>query len=582
MTHIGQDVEVVRLRAAYVALGDVVPTALSLGMLKMRRAATVSGEEKQRLLVAAEKLFLAIQAEGQGTAAYHLGLGQVYHQMGKVEEGERELKVLLDRKDPETTLAVARVYRSLGMEERAQAEAGPIAESSTEPYKSSAAVMMSLMAADEDEQRKWLSKADKTNDYVRISLVDLDGREALKQGHWKLADTKLAESQAYYAANSEVSSVAANNAAMSALARYQSTGEASRLAEALDYMNKARAQSPSDAMIVGNLSGIEATRIIHDVLAPQADLAVLKLADDEMSTVLEALLKGDAHEKLVDQMRRHSTLRGMFEHLREAQILAPARVSLTTDELSWASHTEDAPRMAAIKARLEQQPLPGAQERAQAWVLWLSGGEDQTYKKVLTEKLQRLERASKRVRKAHDKAIVAFLQSDVLSVLALVSGPDAPKVQSQAIAAVRQAVSHWPEAGFEYPLAWRLVEQAITEVAAQNPDVAKAWSEEQRRLRTAAFALKHLDDAEIMGPIRARPELKEAIKVLGERMLKSSAPTVTDWVLARLLEQPQWVAHAEQALSSPVLVDAIFIGALVSPHDPRAQLFSELVLQERQ
>ena len=52
---------------------------------KLRRANESSGEARAELLAAAERLFLSIREEAEGVPAYHLGLGQVYHRLGRAD-----------------------------------------------------------------------------------------------------------------------------------------------------------------------------------------------------------------------------------------------------------------------------------------------------------------------------------------------------------------------------------------------------------------------------------------------------------------------------------------------------------------
>ncbi|MEM9193571.1 MAG: hypothetical protein AAGF12_30635, partial [Myxococcota bacterium] len=152
------DPELMALRAAYEAQSSVVPAALTLGTIKLRRAAGVSGEAKEQLLVEAERAFLAIQGEAEGVPSYHMGLGQVYHRLGKVEEGEAELEALLASGDPDIVLSVAAVYRELGLVGRAREVAEDVFSRGAQPFADSAASFLAVVSDDLDEKEEWLGR----------------------------------------------------------------------------------------------------------------------------------------------------------------------------------------------------------------------------------------------------------------------------------------------------------------------------------------------------------------------------------------------------------------------------------------
>lgn len=116
------DAELTRYLHAYEDGLYVVNAALQLGMVKVRHAAAVSGEARERLLHDAEATFLAVQPEAGATPMYRLGLAEVHHRLGRFDDGEREMKALLEGATPELRRAVVDVYRGLGLTERANEE----------------------------------------------------------------------------------------------------------------------------------------------------------------------------------------------------------------------------------------------------------------------------------------------------------------------------------------------------------------------------------------------------------------------------------------------------------------------------
>jgi tetratricopeptide (TPR) repeat protein len=152
------------LRDRYMALTAVVPAALMLGRFKLRRAQASGGHTRQMLLDQAERAFLSIQSEAQGTAAYHLNLGQVYYRLGKKEKGKQELETLLKQNDPALKLAVARAFRELGLSTRARALAKEVHRAADEQaVRSEAAHLLALLATTTEDRRRWLRQANTQN-----------------------------------------------------------------------------------------------------------------------------------------------------------------------------------------------------------------------------------------------------------------------------------------------------------------------------------------------------------------------------------------------------------------------------------
>jgi hypothetical protein len=131
---------------------QVVDLALQLGTIRLERAQGEAGDARRVTLARAEKDFLAIASEAEGSAQYHLGLGQVYHRMGRAEEGDRELDFLLAKKNPILDLQVVRVYRDLDLIPHARKLALSVHQRAPIAEKHEAALILSLMADSESKR----------------------------------------------------------------------------------------------------------------------------------------------------------------------------------------------------------------------------------------------------------------------------------------------------------------------------------------------------------------------------------------------------------------------------------------------
>jgi hypothetical protein len=95
-------------------------------MIKLRRANSLDGAARTTVLAEAERLFLAIRDEADGSTDFRLGLGQVYHRLGRAAQGDREMAAVLREGGPQEKLSVANVYRELGNRDRARDRRGRV------------------------------------------------------------------------------------------------------------------------------------------------------------------------------------------------------------------------------------------------------------------------------------------------------------------------------------------------------------------------------------------------------------------------------------------------------------------------
>lgn len=546
-----------RLRAAYRTLGDVVPAALSLGTLKLRRANSASGEARARLLAEAEAAFLSIQAEAKGVPSYHLGLGQVYHRLGKVEAGDAEFAGLLERGDASLSLSVAQAYRELGLVQRARAEAEKLVGDPA--VGNAAAVTLALMAPDTDEKRAWLEKADQSMPFVRHELLSLDGEALLEKGDRAAADLKFAEVAAAFAQDAASNASSANNAALVLLRRYDCTSKAEHLAEAVRLMEVARELEPDNGILIGNLADVRAVAVTHATLAQWLPLDRLGLTGSELSSVLDAMLDGPMRGEVRAALERSPQTRRLLAGMRQAEVLAPNRPANWERELDWLVRLDDGAGLVALRARMKGVALDNAAREAM-WRSQNAAGADPETVEAVMAAVARLDARLAAVGGSKPaRAVLSMLRGEALYGLAYASG-DAARA-AEAIEAFDAAAAAWPGIGAVDERADARVAAALFARMADDAGLTAAWADEGRAMGLMLFVRGRagLDGLGEAPAVTAAAALRRA---------QLGSPGLDAWMLGALAGDAALEHAAAPARSAPRTRAMVEMWQMMAPYQP--------------
>ncbi|MDH5491374.1 MAG: hypothetical protein OEY14_05420, partial [Myxococcales bacterium] len=284
------DAELSGLREAYQKEAPVVGIALQLGMLELRRAGAARGAEKEALLLEAERALLAIQAQAQGMPSFHLGLGQVYHRLGRAEEAERELRGVLESGDEALQMQTAAIYRELGLLDRAREVAEALFSSgSSEEIRRGAATFRARLAPNLEEEEEWLLMAPGASPALEIDRMDARGRRLLRDGDSSGADALFASIADHYAQNAAQHSVAANNLAIALHYRYLASGDREHLARSVRELTRAYRLRPDDALVIGNLADATLYLGLLDLLERRVPLSSLRPSSSQLQRLALSL-----------------------------------------------------------------------------------------------------------------------------------------------------------------------------------------------------------------------------------------------------------------------------------------------------
>lgn len=567
------DPEIARLREEYLRHAGVVPTVLTLGTLKLRRAHEARGEERAQLLTEAERLFLSIRQEAEGVPAFHMSLGQVYHRLGRTEDGERELRALLDRADPVTSLSVAHVYRELGLVRRAREIAEGVyhqTESATgemAAIRGNAAVMLSVLAMQPEDEELWLTRAPQDDPEVRIRLVAARAERAMREGNLREADRLLAEVVQHYEEQGEGDAAAANNGALAHQRRYQCTGDAAELERALTQLEQSLRLTPDNAIVLGNVAEMTLHRGEVRVLDHWVRAHVLRLSPAYAEALVSALREGSVAAELATALREDASLRRSRELTRQEQVLAPQSTRPWMRAWQWAASENDEAEVAALLSRvravegLDTSSYEEARERAEDPE---QEARSRAELDAAVTDAERVLEAAERTRHAPTTAAARFVLGNLLVARSLdrASIDDARR----GVTLAREARAAWDGIGSSQ-LSVALTAVVLLETMEQSPALRAVFDERGRDL-PAALALREAvgRDPSLSATLRARPELTEAAQLRADT--PASELGLEDIALAELADHAGLRTAAAACRTRPVIRDSLELRALLFPSDP--------------
>lgn len=370
LEQISQDANLTQLREALEVHAGVVPSILTLAMLELRLGNELAGEEREAHLHEAERLFLAIRSEVAGLPAFHLGLGQVYHRLGRPTEGDAEIDEVVQAGDPETQLSAAYVYRDLGLRTNASALAQRVYEGGVAPFAGQAAIALSLLAVTLEDEEMWLGRADQTDDFVRTNLLQVRARRLARDGNYREAEPLFGQVAERFLRAGAHDMASLNNAAIALEQEHACSGNPAHLARAQQTMEMALRRAPENGLGAANLANLtlHVGRIaILDRFVRTRDLHLDANLSDQLLTLL---LRGTRRDEVLAALAESRDMRRALELFRQAQTLSPQNASLYQVELEMLERASDEAGIVALDerfSRVTNLETNTGRERALAW-----------------------------------------------------------------------------------------------------------------------------------------------------------------------------------------------------------------------
>jgi hypothetical protein len=535
------DPDINTARAKYVAYADTVPMAIFAGTVKLRRAQAMSGKERDAMLDAAEKAFLAVRTEAEGQPEFHLGLGEIYARLGKSKESEAEFKEILDKDDPKLALRVAQTYRGLGRVERSKEIAEHVYDSASSPTREDAAALLGVLNDDDvDESEKWFLKADQKDPSVKIQLLEVQGRRELRDGKHAECDRTFAEIARRYLSTANAANLTGyNNAAVAHGNRFECTGDPSALRDAETTLEQAYRASGEEPIVVGNLALLLDNDSVVRAVAKRVDTRTLLAGLGDASTLANALWESGERDAFLADLSADPAWRRGSELASHYEVLAPSSTRPYQLELTRAYHLRDETTAQTVLERMKHAKNIDTSVAEAQRKRWLAGEDDDKRKAEIEVSITHYKQVLENGRLSpHTRAAALYLQAEQLRSLGLYWN-EADSI-TRAIAARQEAGKLWPALADDWTLAHWLVD-----VAGVRAD-AERWGK-LRRERSAAAVLGTLiaSNDPVAAKIRGSAEWAQAKQYIQG---PTARPGADDLRLARLFGDAQAESRAKAVL----------------------------------
>lgn len=574
------DPNLMALRAQSQELGTVVPAAVSLGTLKLRRANSATGDERALLLADAERVFLSIREQAEGVPSFHIGLGQVYHRLGRAEEGERELAGVLAQGDLDLKMAVAGVYRELGLEPRAREVAEQVlngAGPDDDHRAASAAILLSMMETELEDRQRWLERAPSGNVQVETSLLELRAARALREDQLEEASRLYAEAAERYHETAEHSSASANNEALAHQARYLCDGRRRHLTRAIQGMRASVRMQPDSAIAVGNLADSLFYDARIEALERHLHVTTLRASNGESMVLVDSMLRGSSRQAVLDDLR--GPLAATLELSRQEQALAPHRSTGAHRELGWHRWNRDAEALTALGARLSAAGPVDSSTTDERQRRFVGGDDDATRGPATRRRVGSAERVLAAARReGHAPTVAAALVLLGSALVATETYGGGGEAARAAAAAFSEASTLWPAIGAGRSHAYALFDAAVFSLAAEHPALQVAMDRDWRSYGTSltlhrAFAADGGDA--LRTAFAALPDARQA--ALGLRESTPEVPSLGDWLIGRLTGDSTLEELNAGALTSVRVRAAMAVGRHLAPSSLSDRAWYELL-----
>ena len=573
------DPELNTLKERLQRLGAVVPAALRLGMLQLERAQAESGEARATLLADAERVLLAIADQASDVPAFHITLGQVYFRLGRDDEGARELDAVAQGGDADMALNVAETYRELGQRARARTIAQGVVEGSGEEnVRQQAAVMMSQMADDLDEEVSWLARAPGHSANLDAQRAQTRARKSLEEGDRPGADRLYSEALHYWEQETAQTAVSANNAALIYGERYQCTGNAEMLRRATEGLERAVRLEPGNSLLLENIL----THLRYDALvaglARDGRMTVLRPTLADASSLHELLIRGGDRDARLGRLTR--PMSRVIDLAKQAEVLAPTRPTAYVVELGWYVAAEDQPALTDLARRIERIPSftdPSETSWREQWRAGtLDEGQSRRSRAQLVLDDQRVAGAAG---DAHSLALAYYLRAEDRGSLFSVTR-DVADLSAQ-IADYRAALESWPELQAQRDLAWTLLTLGVLQAAQASEPLQTALTIE-RRVYSTSWTLHRVlagsgADA-VRRAVLARPETQEALSLLHAHPARK--PYLRAWQLGVDLADAELTATNEPARHDAFQRQASRLSVHLNPLSEEAHEMAALYVED--
>ncbi len=561
------DPAIQKAQEAVVHEAGVVPVALDLGSVLLRRAQTLTDPAARRAeLEQAEKTFLAVRGLAGESDQYRLYLGQVYYWLGRHAEGRKLFDELLAAKqrDPQTLVGVSLLLREVGAVSDARSLAEEAYQAASDPsHKQEAAIQRALIPVDLEDQLTWLRRANPADPLVKAMLSTNLGHKARQEGKDQEAIRHLREAIAIYARQAP-NAATLNNAATTYFDLYELTGEAEALTKGAEMLEQALALRPSDSVLLRNTAHAILEGALRDILGPAIDLHMLRM---EGSFKLLAFLYQDQAGKAVyvQRVRQHAGIAKARAYLERLTVLAPKSEDAYETLASLHRFTGDREALRELRKRLEEVDLDLVDETRQM-LDYYAGKEDARIRGTFLAQLERRQEELEATRKK-GSVTLAVAATNLAKLRLNLEAIGLAQSVDQIVAWCEEAHQAAPSQATQDTLISAVLARAHQTLARQEPEYQ----------RMASRALRPLGPAWLAGVVLCREgSLRQAFLQNADvqralALIRESSARLPDefaewsWAMLRAAHPDDAARLARTILGDDSGADARAIGQRLSP-----------------
>lgn len=497
--HVKTDSGLKIAREAVTKEATIVPVALSLGMLMLRRGQDIEDPVARKPeLEKAERMFLAVRGIVGESKEYRLHLGQVKHWLGKHAEGQELFDALLaaEKRDFETLLAVSRILREVGEITQARAIAEEAyGQEVTDAQKHQAASLRAVLYTDLEDQVKWLERCDPADPHTVGSLSQAQGLKALQAGkHDEAAGLFRAAVQAHLRQTETMASL--NNAALAALQLYRVSKNQADFEQGVALMEKAIAQAPGNSLLLQNASGVLLDAALREIIGQAIDLNALQ----QTGTLghLRFLYRDEAgRRKFVAQVKAHPGIARALEFLDRSILLAPKNLQNYRAAAELRAFLEDEAALTALSRRIKEAQ-PSANDQGEfAWEIQ-SGQADEKYRRQMQGVIGPLEAILKSLGPDRRDATFATAQTSLIHLKMMLDRIGDPIDVVELLPAAEAAYAAAPSVATQEVLGSVLALRACKSLALVDANFAALVRRHGRELSPEVFLALGLSQAGTM------------------------------------------------------------------------------------
>ncbi len=544
---IKDDPEIAKTQESLQRAAEVVPVALALGFVLLRRAQEMDDPQaRQAELEKAEKTFLAIRGVAGESDQYRLYLGQVYYWLGKQDEGRQLFDELLEAKGRgfDTLTAVAQVLREVGAatEFRSMIEEA-YGSTSEQQKKQTAAFIRSLSSVDVDDQILWLGRSDTSNLSVKAMLSSALGNKAMTEGKEQDAANHLREAIKIHESQPETADLL-NNLSLVYRSLAHVTGDRNHCHKAAEMLEKAVALSPSDSILLHNAASAVMESALWDITGEVIDFTKVKGSAD-LSLIGFLCRSSSDYETYRERLKTDPKIARVVVLRQNSLVLAPRR-AVDYDELADIYRQQkDVEALRTLLERVEATELDF--EDVNRPLIEHYGGQSDAKGKAEAEgRLAGFRKAVDATRTSGGPTFAVAVEK-VFRRHAFLYMIDEPIDCDQLVQLAEEAHTASPSSGTYGILIAALLTRASTTCAQSSPAYAEHASKYRRSLGPShLIALLLSSDEESRKPLLENADVQRVIQLMIEK--GKSFPnewSFWDWAMFRHADPKQATAVAE-------------------------------------